>query len=108
MQSNLGYCLTTSFASGGKGQYFWGSGVSTGHPDDDFLLRVPVIVLELRVDVYRRIVSRAAFPQVANKKRKRHQTIADGFPDCISADAFRLSCATLALFTRLRAKPAQA
>ena len=43
--------------------------------------------LDLRDDVYDWIVSQVAFPQVANKKLKRRQTIADGFPDCISVDA---------------------
>ena len=59
-------------ASGGKGQYFWQISVASGYPGQDFLFyepSLPVIVyspisnLELRDDVYDRIVSQVAFSQ---------------------------------------------
>lgn len=45
----MGYWSDDNLASGGKGQYFWGSGVASRYLDmrylsQDFLFHVPVIV----------------------------------------------------------------
>lgn len=95
-------------ASGGNGPMFWGylcsqqisgwwiSRPRLPPPDGHFCLYRLISVnryLHMNVDKLRKT------------NKKRHQTIADGFQDCLSANALCLFCSSHGVFTCAQPKP---